>query len=156
MCAEWEYKTALGPSEPFEPPDWRVTVRRRRQTRGTDRKSEQIQELLLRFKQNSFKITTAPIFSTCQNYLSFAFWPGPGGPRLLHARLLGSCRGQNCCSAGREPEARLLCKPQGYFPFLLPLPAWGLEEVLGKRAQHPSQQDVKGDHTLLLSESGHQ
>lgn len=40
--------------------------------------------------------------------------------------------------------------PQAVSLALLPLPAWGLEQGLGNREQHPSQQDVAGGpHTAL-------
>lgn len=36
---------------------------------------------------------------------------------------------------------------------LLPLPAWGLEQGLGNRQQHPSQQDVTGTTRCSLSQA---
>lgn len=91
-----------------------------------------IQELLLQFKQNSFKITTGPFLASCQVYLSFALWPGPGEPD--HSKLCSWGAGRPRKAVPRAVvQARLRYKPYIFSHSLLPLPAWGLQQVLGNK-----------------------
>lgn len=124
---------------------------RRKRPMGLTGSLNKIQELLLRFKQNSSKITTG-LFLPCAKF-TFPLLSDLDLESLTTASSApGEAEGaQESCPTGRSSGPGSYINPKTLSHSLLPLPAWGLQQILGNKEKHPSQQDVTGETTHCYS-----